>query len=175
MLQNNGEITIEDAQIIFRNFEGRKEMYNEKGDRGFCVLLDDEPARVLQEDGWKIKFLKPRDEGDSPKPYLPVAVKYGFKDPRVIILTKRGRTTLDEDTIGLVDSMDIDRVDLTIRPYHWEVRGEKGIKAYLKVTYIKLREDYLDDKYAEIPEVTIGDKVYELEAGPRYDLEGELV
>lgn len=168
MLENNGEITIEDARIIFRNFEGRKEMYNEKGDRGFCVLLDEDAAKVLQNDGWKVKFLKPREEGDEPQAYLPVAVKYGFKDPRVIILTRRGRTTLDEDTIGLVDAIDIEKVDLTVRPYNWEVRGERGVKAYLKVTYIKVREDYLDEKYQDVPEIEIGGKMYELEAGPEY-------
>jgi hypothetical protein len=145
---------IEDAKIIFRNFEGKEGPYNRKGDRNFSVLLPDDVAEAMARDGWNIKTLKAREdvEGDQEEPYLTVSVGFRFP-PRLVMITSRGRTELDEETCELLDMVDIQTADLRIRPYNWDVNGKQGVKAYLKSIYVTVYEDELDLKYADIPDV----------------------
>jgi hypothetical protein len=139
---------MENARIIFRNFEGKEGQYNQKGDRNFCVLLDDDLARQMDEDGWNIKMLKPREEGDAPQPYIQVSVGYGKgRPPRIVMITTHNRTDLGEQDVEVLDWVDISNVDLIIRPYNWEVNGKGGIKAYLKSLFVTIEEDYLEQKY----------------------------
>lgn len=183
MAPNEPTLTMEGAQIIFRNFAGKQTKFNAPGNRNFCVLLDDETAHAMARDGWNIKYLKPREEGDSPQAYLSVKVKYRDNGggPRVLLLTSKGRTLLTQDVVEFVDMVDIQHVDLTIRPYNWEVSGNRGVTAYLQTAYVKIREDPLDLKYADVEEVTMDGKALEvatqtpeLESGPDHVIiEGE--
>lgn len=153
-------LMLENAQIDYRNFSGKVSQYNRNGERNFVVLLDPEQAEELSEIGWNVKFKEPREEGDAPKIFLPVAVSYrGYRPPRVVVLTDRGRTTLDESELNVLDWAYIKHVDLIINPYHWEVmdkNGEmnSGIKAYLDSAYITIQENPFEEKYAEFPEVS---------------------
>src|SRR3954465_11535199 len=36
-----------------------------EGDRNFAVLLDDEVAAAMNEDGWNVKWLKPREDAEE--------------------------------------------------------------------------------------------------------------
>lgn len=154
MAYDDNNVVMENSRIIFRNFAGKESMYNREGDRNFAVLLDDKVANAMLEDGWNVKWLKAREEGDTPQAYLSVTVKFGKgRPPRVVMLTSRGRTILDEDELELLDWADIEFVDLIVRPYEWAVNGKTGISAYLKSAFITIREDALELKYADVMDV----------------------
>lgn len=145
-------VLMENVRIIFRNFAGREGMYNREGDRNFCVLLDHDTAQKMADDGWNIKVLKPRDEGDEPQPYLQVSVNFKGRPPRVVMITSRGRTTLREEDVEVLDWADILQADLIVRPYEWAVNGKTGIKAYLQSIFATIDEDELERKYSDIPD-----------------------
>ena len=143
------KITIENAQLIFRNFSGKEGKFYPAGSRNFCVILEDE-ATVQQmiSDGWNIKYLQPRDEGDLPTAYLKVKVTYGKVAPSIYLVTGKHKTLLNEDDIGALDWADILNADLQIRPYKWEMGNNSGIAAYLDVLYATIEENKLESKYS---------------------------
>lgn len=149
-MRKTDQLIIENAEILFRNFEGREEKYNPAGRRNFCVLINHEDAPALLAEGWNIKELNPRDEGDEPQPYLQVAVSFANVPPNVILVTGQGKTLMTEETIGMLDWVEIKEVDLIITPYHWEVNGKSGIKAYTKSLYITIIEDAFASKYYDV-------------------------
>lgn len=147
-------IVMEDVRIVFRNFAGREGQFNREGDRNFSVLLDDDKlVKDLEADGWNVKYLKAREEGDTEQPYLQVSVNFDGRPPRVTMITSRGRTNLGEREVEMLDWADIRTCDLIVRPYHWNVNGRSGIKAYLQSIFVTIEEDELELKYSDIDDV----------------------
>lgn len=152
MPPNDNTVLMEGVRIIFRNFSGKEGQYNREGDRNFAVLLDDEVATAMAEDNWNVKWLKPRgeDEEESPQAYLPVSVSFKGRPPRIVLVTSRGRTNLDETNVEMLDWATIVNVDLIVRPYEWTVNGKSGVKAYCQSIYVTIEEDELERKYGEM-------------------------
>jgi hypothetical protein len=153
MPDENKSFMVEDAEIIFRNFEGREGPYNKKGERSFGVVLTDEVAAQMLNDGWNVKFLEPREEGDSPRPFISVAARFDKYPPRVVLITSSSRTQLDEGSVEVLDWTNFKTVDLIARGSYWEVNGKSGWKAYLQSMFVTIEEDALERKYGinELP------------------------
>ena len=150
---SRGVVQIDNARIIYRNFAGAPSKFNREGDRNFAVVIEDQDiAEALTEKGWNVKIKPPREEGDEPFMFLPVKVKFNDRGPRVYLqnsLGGRNRITLDEDTVGILDNVDITNVDLDIRPYDWDVQGKTGRTAYLQSICVTQEVDRFLDRYAE--------------------------
>lgn len=154
----NDEIMIEGADLMFRNFAGQERDFNSAGDRNFCIMLDKRPdvVEIMTERGWNVKTLKPREDGDEPRPYIQVTVQYNKgRPPRCVLVSSRGRTDLGAEEVALLDMADIKNADVILNGYHWRIRENtpqeaSGVKAYLKSIYLTINEDELDLKYADL-------------------------
>lgn len=150
-----GIIQIDDARIIFRNFSGRGDKYNREGDRNFAVVIpEEEMADMLEAEGWNVTRKPPRDEDDSPFMYLKVKIKFNDRGPNCYLMSGKAKRRLDEDSVGILDNVDIAAVDLDIRPYDWDVNGKQGRTAYLQAIHVtqevdRFAERFADDEYPE--------------------------
>lgn len=151
-------VTFEGVKIVYRNFSGVPGKFNEAGDRNFNVVLDAETAKAMEKDGWNVKWQPPYNEEEDKRPILKVNVKYrgrGGKPtraPRVVLITRHGKTLLDESMLPILDWADIMNVDMSISPYNYEALGRTGISAYLRSIYVTIRDDPLEDKYMDVPD-----------------------
>ena len=146
----NGILEIEDARIIYRNFEGVASKFNREGDRNFAVIIpNDEIKDQLIEAGWTVKIKPPRDEDDTPFMFMPVKIKFNNRGPAAYLRSGDTVTRLNEDTIGMLDEIDIQSVDMDLRPYDWEVNDKTGRTAYLQAINVIQNIDRFGDMYSQ--------------------------
>lgn len=170
MSRNDKNRIIEDVTIAFRNFAGKEDTYNRAGDRNFAILLDEGLAADLLNEGWNVKFLKPRDDDESGQAYLQVAVSYKARPPKIGMVTSKGLTYLGEDEVEMLDWVDVETADVTLNPYEWAVNGKTGVKAYLQSLFLKIEEDYLQLKWSAY----VDDNRRQITSGTDY-IDGEVV
>lgn len=143
------DIILSDARIIFRNLSGKPDKFNAQGGaRKFGVVLPPELADQLVKEGWNVKYLKPREEGEEPTPWLDVKVNYANRPPKIYLITNKSKRLLNENTVGEIDYAEIKTVDVVINPSHWTMGGKEGIAAYVKEMYVTIQESYFSDKYS---------------------------
>lgn len=160
MATNIPRAQIEDTTIRWANFAGKKGKYNEEGQRNFNLFLDQDVARRLVEDGWNVKYLQPKDEGEDPQPILKVNVKYHkevdpegkteWRGPSIVLISSRGRQNLGINEINILDWMAIKTADVILNPYQRD--SDSPITAYLHKLFVVMEEDDLDRKYASVPD-----------------------
>ena len=143
-------LEIEDARIIYRNFSGAGSKFNREGDRNFAVIIpNQEICDELTDAGWNVKIKPPRDEYEEPFMFLPVKVKFNNRGPAAYIRSGNSVTRLNEDTIDMLDEIDIASVDMDLRPYDWEVNGKTGRTAYLQAIDVTQNVDRFGARYAD--------------------------
>lgn len=148
-----GILQIDDAKIIFKNFEGRGDKFNREGDRNFSLLIEDpDTADALINEGWNVRIKPARDEDEGPFMRLPVKVKFTEYGPSAYLKTGDRLNKLDEDSIACLDNIEIESVDLDIRPFDWEVNGKTGRTAYLQSIHVTQRIDRFAARYANMNE-----------------------
>ena len=148
---SNGKILMDDVNIKFTNFSGIKKMYNDEGDRNFVVVVDDpEIADELMARGVNMKIKTPDVPGEKPEMQFKVVVSYRYFAPVAYLKTGRKLTELTEDTIGTLDSVEMERVDMDIRlSKEWTAGGRTGRTAYLDKIVVVQEVDRFLSRYAE--------------------------
>mgnify|MGYP003419586428 FL=1 len=145
-----GILQFDDAMIIHKNFTGVGSPYNREGDRNFSIVINDEEiANALIEEGWNVKIRAPRDADDMPFMFLPVKVKFNDRGPVAYLKSGNNVVKLDEESIAAIDNVDIESVDLDVRPYDWDVNGKTGRTAYLQAIHVVQRVDRFAGRYEE--------------------------
>lgn len=145
-----GILQIDDARIIYRNFRGEGSKFNREGDKNFALVIPDQDmADALAREGWNVKIKPPRDEEDEPFMFLPVKVKFNDRGPQVYLKTGDRVNRLDEESIAMLDDIDILSVNMDLRPYNWEVNGKTGRTAYLQSIEVIQEIDRFAARYAE--------------------------
>ena len=147
MVDDAKTFLVEDARLVFKNFKGAEGQFNREGDRNFSVVLDPVAAEQMEADGWNVKYLASREEGEDPTPIIEVSVKFKVRPPRIVLITTDTRTQLSEKEVEVLDYADIKTVDVFCRGYEWEVNDKRGIKAYLQTMMVTIHEDPLERKY----------------------------
>ena len=145
----NKNLRLEGVRILFRNFKGEERKYNRAGARNFCAVVPEKQAETLEEEGWPIRWLEPKREGDERVGLIKISISYKNPNnqPTIVMITGKKKTKLDEEAIDALDSAEIESVDLIARPYNWEVNGKTGVSAYLKTGYFTILEDEFYKKY----------------------------
>ena len=166
-----GVLQINDARIMFKNFSGKEGPYNREGERSFSLiiaggLLDDgrskprevdaeEMAQALMNEtnrygvGWNIKIKPPREEGEDAFMRLPVKISTKNRVPAIFVNSAGRVRRLDEETMGMIDDLAIRSVNLDIRPFDGEMRGEGFRSAYLDSIEVIQEIDRFTARYAE--------------------------
>lgn len=143
------QLVLEDVTIIWPNFRGAATQWNEPGNRYFNIAF--EPGELtdsLLADGWHLKLQTPDNDRD-PFYILEVAVRFDNYPPKVV---KVGAVTgnqvqLTADTVEILDSANLLRVDVELNPHSWTVNGRSGIKAYLTSLWAVVEESPLELKW----------------------------
>ena len=152
-----GILQIDDARICFKNFRGEAGPYNNKGDRSFSVVIpDQETAEAMQNNtneygvGWNVKIKAPREEGDAPFMHMKVKVAYTDRSqPRITLVSGDNRVELNEETVGMLDDIDIRSVDMDIRPYDGDGHYGPHRTAYLQKLVVVQNLDRFDKRFDE--------------------------
>lgn len=151
-----GILQIDDARIIYRNFSGIGSKFNREGDRNFSIIIEDQDvADEFVKNGWNVKIKPPRDKNgnvlsdEPPFMFLPVKIKFNDRGPIAYLITGKRKNKLDEESIGILDNVDILGVDLDLRAYDWEVNGKTGRTAYLQSICVTQEVDRFAERYAD--------------------------
>lgn len=131
---------LQGVKLIFRNFRGlerknaKGKTMNAAGKRNFNIQLNAEQYEYLLEAGWSVRTW---EDADGATLYL-LKVNLGWNDsgrgPLVKLTPTDGSkgVILNEDTIGILDTQEVESADVVIRPYNWDDTGASGASAWLK-------------------------------------------
>ena len=149
-------LQIDDARITWRNFSGRPDEFTREGDRSFELVIPNQEIadRLINctnkyGAGWNVKIKAPRTEDEGPFMHMKVKVKFNDRGPNVYLHTGNKVNRLDEESISILDHIDIRSVDLDIRPYDGEGRFGAFRSAYLQGMRIYQEIDRFNPQFAE--------------------------
>lgn len=143
--------TFRNAKFSFTNFSGTR---FEDDKRTFTLRIDDEElAQELIDEGWDVKS---REYDGRITWNLKVRVRFDVTPPKIKLIKnvdgERIMQTITENTVGRLDRLTPEKVDLTISQYHWKNMGKEGITAYLDIMYFTIEVPELEREYGDYAE-----------------------
>lgn len=133
MFKSPREIEVLNAFIFWTNFRGEANQFGSEI-RSFNLALTDEAAEILAQQGWRVKEVE--NEDGSVLRFVNVKVNMDSAYPPIVALYseyrgKRTRRTLDAQSIGELDRVNIESADCLINAYSSK-RFEGKVTGYLK-------------------------------------------
>ena len=161
---NTGNLVIEGAKLVFRNFAGVEKQYNEKGKRNVQVVVPDEVVESLRADGWNVTTrVIPAIDQEKPTNLLKLNLNYRVnpdgtpdgRNPKFYIISgdKKVRTLPTMKDLGdgmspcIYDQCKITNCDIEVRPYHYDKNNPNKVSAYIEQINIEIALSALDLKY----------------------------
>lgn len=130
---NRQLIEISNAKILWKNFTGVSGFYDKEGGRNFCLVLpDDASVNFFKQNGYSVAIKLSGVEVREFIRYLKVKLKFNNGEPTIILKSNNKTIRVDENLVSVLDFIKIKSIDMSIKPYHWELpNGEHGQIAYL--------------------------------------------
>lgn len=149
------DFALEDAQIkwAFSHFNGREDTFNAEGDHNFTLILPEETALKLQDEGWAIRRMEGYEEGDPPEYLLKVKISYKFEPPKIYLIKGNRKMRADQRDLADINRATCERIDVIITPSRWVHGQNSGITAYTKELYATVRQSRFDERYADYEEI----------------------
>lgn len=120
IFNEQGGLEVRNAVILWPNFSGKEDHFGNSA-RTFNLVINEEVYHELESRGWKVKFLE-NGEDLPPVYYVNIKVNMNSAYPPIVTLYsefrgKRSKRTLDIESIGEVDRVDIETCDMIISAY----------------------------------------------------------
>lgn len=147
----DNKVTIRDANVITRNsnFSGvPKNEFDKKGDRYVFIRLDEDLANKLEQDGWNVKWTKPKIDHPEWEPYPFIKAKINFnlrQKPAIYMVTKRNRTLLNEETIDQLEGCYFEKVDITLENIFYTRYNQHSV--IVNIGFFTIEPNELYDEY----------------------------
>lgn len=143
-IMNNGDLSVENAVIVWTNFAGAPTKFNPQGGkRTFNLVVTKDIADTLVANGWNVKERMPEDPADESLYFTEVVVNMDSSIPPTVNLVTEHRgkhsvTKLDAVSVGDLDNYIYENVDVVVHPYaHGRiVSSGSTVKGYLKTMYV---------------------------------------
>jgi hypothetical protein len=165
--------TMQDVELMYKNFTGAEDRYNEAGRRNFAVVIPPEDVEHMQSLGWHLRRndakMKVGDEwvidpDGEPKYTLKINIAFtGFRPPTIVMITQKGKRplcqkraddTINPNEINVIQWANISKTDLAFRPYEYE---PGKFSAWLTSLYVTLELDELAEMYEDVPDAGSGE------------------
>lgn len=149
----NNLVIVDETKFIFNtNFSGdpKRDRFGNDQRKGNLIIPNEEQALDLLDEGFNVKQTKPRpgeEEGFIPRYYVPIKANYDSQwPPKVYLVTDDNKAVLlDGDTVGCIDDMWIEKVNVVLNQYE----GANGKSLYVKSMEVfqKVDDDPISSKY----------------------------
>lgn len=98
--EESGRYVVKGARILFPNFEGAEQDYNQAGKRNFRLELNEAMAEEMKSRGVYVRYREGRDETEPDQYLMKVGI---YPDADIRLLSGKAMTALTPETFELVD------------------------------------------------------------------------